>query len=241
MRRADRLLQIIQILRRERRPISGRTIASELEVSLRTIYRDIAALEASGVPVLGEPSVGYVLQDGYDLPPLMFSTNELEIVMLGLRMVGARGDIEINTTARDVVAKIAAILPDAKRSEFLNAPLLAPGPEVLPEDGPVLLQLRGAMKANRKVEILYHAADREPGRRVIWPIVIAFFDRVRVLAAWCELREAYRYFRTDRMLEVNMLPAKIPRSRKRIYADWWHHEKIEQRLGIDGMGVVACA
>ncbi|RVM02193.1 helix-turn-helix transcriptional regulator, partial [Sinorhizobium meliloti] len=161
MRRADRLLQIIQILRRERRPISGRTIASELEVSLRTIYRDIAALEASGVPILGEPSVGYVLQDGYDLPPLMFSTDELEIVMLGLRMVGARGDIEINTTARDVVAKIAAILPDAKRSEFLNAPLLAPGPEVLPEDGPVLLQLRGAMKANRKVEILYHAADRE--------------------------------------------------------------------------------
>ncbi|EHK73461.1 helix-turn-helix type 11 domain-containing protein, partial [Sinorhizobium meliloti CCNWSX0020] len=122
MRRADRLLQIIQILRRERRPISGRTIASELEVSLRTIYRDIAALEASGVPILGEPSVGYVLQDGYDLPPLMFSTDELEIVMLGLRMVGARGDIEINTTARDVVAKIAAILPDAKRSEFLNAP-----------------------------------------------------------------------------------------------------------------------
>ncbi|MCQ1856261.1 helix-turn-helix transcriptional regulator, partial [Neorhizobium galegae] len=158
MRRADRLLQIIQILRRERRPISGRTIASELEVSLRTIYRDIAALEASGVPVFGEPSVGYVLQDGYDLPPLMFSTNELEIVMLGLRMVGARGGKEINTTARDVVAKISAILPDAKRSEFWTAPLLAPGPEVLPKDGPVLLQLRGAMKVNCKVEILYHTA-----------------------------------------------------------------------------------
>ncbi|CDN51762.1 helix-turn-helix transcriptional regulator [Neorhizobium galegae] len=239
MRRADRLLQIIQILRRERRPISGRTIASELEVSLRTIYRDIAALEASGVPVFGEPSVGYVLQDGYDLPPLMFSTNELEIVMLGLRMVGARGGKEINTTARDVVAKISAILPDAKRSEFWTAPLLAPGPEVLPKDGPVLLQLRGAMKVNCKVEILYHTADREPERRTVWPIVIAFFDCVRVLAAWCELREAYRYFRTDRMLEVNLLHAKVPRSRKRIYADWWHHEKMESKLGVDGMGAVA--
>ncbi|CDN58391.1 YafY family transcriptional regulator [Neorhizobium galegae] len=239
MRRADRLLQIIQILRRERRPISGRTIASELEVSLRTIYRDMAALEASGVPVFGEPSVGYVLQDGYDLPPLMFSTNELEIVMLGLRMVGARGGKEINTTARDVVAKISAILPDAKRSEFWTAPLLAPGPEVLPKDGPVLLQLRGAMKVNCKVEILYHTADREPERRTVWPIVIAFFDCVRVLAAWCELREAYRYFRTDRMLEVNLLPVKVPRSRKRIYADWWHHEKMESKLGVDGMGVVA--
>jgi len=241
MRRADRLLQIIQILRRERRPISGRAIASELEVSLRTIYRDIVALEASGVPVLGEPSVGYVLQDGYDLPPLMFTTDELEIVMLGLRMIGARGDIEINTTARDIVAKIAAILPHAKRSELWDAPLLAPGPEVLPEDGPVLFRLRQAMKANRKVELLYHTPDREPERRIVWPIVIAFFDRVRVLAAWCELRQGYRYFRTDRMQEVNVLDARLPRSRKRIYADWWRHEKMEQRLGIDGMGIVARA
>ena len=112
MRRAEGLLQIIQILRRERRPVSGCAIAAELEVSLRTTYRDIVTLQASGVPVIGEPGIGYVLEKGYDLPPLMFTSEELEIVILGLRMAGGRGDASITRTARDTVAEISAILPE---------------------------------------------------------------------------------------------------------------------------------
>ena len=111
MRRADRLLQLIQILRRHRRPVTGETMAAELEVSLRTVYRDIASLIGEGVPVRGEAGVGYVLGEGYDLPPLMFTVDELEAVMLGLRWVARRGDTQLSRAAMDTVAKIGTVLP----------------------------------------------------------------------------------------------------------------------------------
>ncbi len=111
MRRADRLLQIVQILRRNRRPVAASAIASECEVSLRTLYRDMVALEASGVPVRGEAGVGYVLEGGYDLPPLMFNADEVEAIMLGARMVDGRADAALSRAARDVIAKIEAVLP----------------------------------------------------------------------------------------------------------------------------------
>lgn len=229
MRRADRLLQVLQILRRYRRPVSGAAISAELEVSLRTLYRDIAALQASGVPVVGEAGVGYVLEEGYDLPPLMFTAEELEIVMLGLRMVEGRGDAAIRRTARDAVAKIATVLPDGLRDGFLDAPLYAPPPCELPGDRIELLRLREALRLERKVEILYQVPDRAPERRVIWPIVLAFFEHARVLAAWCELRQNYRNFRTDRMLEMTVLEARPPRGRKRLYAEWRRHRMEEAR------------
>ena len=221
MRRADRLLQVIQVLRRARRPVSGGAIAAELEVSLRTVYRDIVALQASGVPVLGEAGVGYVLEDGYDLPPLMFTCEELEIVMLGLRMAQARGDAAICRTAQDAVAKIATVLPEDLRGGFLDAPLYAPPPASLPADRIELARLREALRIERKVEILYQVPGREPERRIVWPIVLAFFERARVLAAWCELRQDHRNLRTDRMLEMTVLEARPPRGRKRLYAEWW--------------------
>ncbi|MBL6432096.1 MAG: YafY family transcriptional regulator [Alphaproteobacteria bacterium] len=218
MRRADRLLQIIQVMRRARGPVSGGAIASELEVSLRTVYRDIVALQASGVPVRGEAGIGYVLEDGYDLPPLMFNAEELEIVMLGLRMAEGRGDAAIVRTARDAVAKIASVLPRGLRDGFLDAPLYAPPPGS-PADRIELVRLREALRSGYKVEILYQVPDA-PERRVIWPIVLAFFERARVLAAWCELRNDFRNFRTDRMLEMTVLEARLPRGRKRLYAEW---------------------
>ncbi|WP_425087263.1 helix-turn-helix transcriptional regulator [Stappia sp.] len=220
MRRADRLLQIIQVLRRARGPVSGGAIARELEVSLRTVYRDIVSLQASGVPVRGEAGIGYVLEDGYDLPPLMFNAEELEIVMLGLRMAEGRGDAAIVRTARDAVAKIASVLPGGLRDSFLDAPLYAPPPGTLPADRIELVRLREALRSGYKVEILYQVPGRAPERRVIWPIVLAFFERARVLAAWCELRNDFRNFRTDRMLEMTVLEARPPRGRKRLYAEW---------------------
>lgn len=221
MRRADRLLQILQILRRARAPVSGAAIAEELEVSLRTIYRDIAALEGTGVPVRGEAGIGYVLEEGYDLPPLMFTAEELEVVMLGLRMAEGRGDAALARTARDAVAKIATVLPAHLREGFLDAPLYAPSAALPPEDRICLARLREGLRSGRKLEIVYQVPGRAPERRVVWPIVLAFFERARVLAAWCELRGAYRNFRSDRILSMEVLEARPPRARSWLYRDWW--------------------
>ncbi|MBA4613323.1 YafY family transcriptional regulator [Stappia taiwanensis] len=234
MRRADRLLQIIQILRRSRGPVSGGAMARELEVSLRTLYRDMVALEASGVPVRGEAGIGYVLEDGYDLPPLMFTAEELETVMLGLRMAEAKGDAALGRAARDAVAKIAAVLPEGLRASFIDAPLYAPSPAPVPADIIDPSLLRAALRSEQKVEILYQVPERAPERRVVWPIVLAFFERARVMAAYCELRQDFRNFRTDRMLELKVLDSRSPRSRKRLYADWWRQVRAGGEGGSNG-------
>jgi predicted DNA-binding transcriptional regulator YafY len=126
MRRADRLLKVIQHLRRHRRPVTGKRLAEELEVSLRTLYRDIADLVAGGVPIRGEAGVGYVLGEGYDLPPLMFKADELEAIMLGLSWVERRGDKSLRDATQDTVAKIAAVLPENMRAFLYDAPLITP-------------------------------------------------------------------------------------------------------------------
>lgn len=227
MRRADRLLQIIQVLRREARPVSGRSIAEELEISLRTLYRDMVALEAAGVPIRGEAGVGYVLEAGYDLPPLMFSTEELEAVMLGLRMVEGRGDRVLSQAARDTVAKIAAVLPASLRDEFIDVPLFAPVFEPFPEEAIELPELRAALRGGEIVEIFYQVPDQLPERRRIWPVVMGFFQQSRVLGAWCELRGDFRSFRTDRILEMRLTGEKMPQSRKRLFAEWKKHQQAE--------------
>ncbi|MXN64491.1 HTH domain-containing protein [Stappia sp. GBMRC 2046] len=220
MRRADRLLQIIQVLRRERRPVSGRYIAEELEVSLRTIYRDMVALEASGVPIRGEAGVGYILEAGYDLPPMMFDTDEMEAVMLGLRMAESRGDAALAKAARNAVAKIAAVLPATMRDEFIEIPLYAPVFEPFPQERIELPELRAALRSGQIVEILYQVPDRMPERRRIWPIVLGFFQQSRVLGAWCELRQDFRNFRTDRIIEMTVTNRRTPVNRQKLFSDW---------------------
>lgn len=227
MRRADRLLQIIQILRRERAPVSGGAMAAELEVSLRTVYRDMVALEASGVPIRGEAGVGYVLEAGFDLPPLMFSTDELEAVMLGLRMVEGRGDAVLSRAARDTVAKIAAVLPGSLQDEFIDVPLFAPVFEPFPQEHIELPALRAALRAGQVVEIAYQVPGRVPERRSIWPIVLGFFQHSRVLGAWCELRRDFRNFRADRILEMAVTERMIPKPRRRLFAEWRQHQRAE--------------
>ncbi|MBA5776686.1 YafY family transcriptional regulator [Stappia sp. F7233] len=227
MRRADRLLQIIQILRRERAPVSGGAIAGELEVSLRTVYRDMVALEASGVPIRGEAGVGYVLEAGFDLPPLMFSTDELEAVMLGLRMVEGRGDAVLSRAARDTVAKIAAVLPGSLKDEFIEVPLFAPVYEPFPREHIELPELRAALRAGQVVEITYQVPGRPAERRSIWPCVLGFFQQSRVLGAWCELRQDFRNFRTDRILDMTVTERMIPKPRRQLFAEWRRHQQAE--------------
>ena len=159
MRRAERLLQLIQILRRHRRPVTGDTIARELEVSLRTVYRDIAALIADRVPIRGEAGIGYVLGEGFDLPPLMFTPDELEAVMLGLRWVARRGDTDLSRAAQDTVAKIGSVLPERLRPFLFDAALLVPPHFRLTEDRVNVALLRTAIREGRKVKLGYRSED----------------------------------------------------------------------------------
>ncbi|HUR43465.1 MAG TPA: YafY family protein [Aestuariivirga sp.] len=220
MRRAERLLQLIQILRRHRRPVTGDVIARELEISLRTVYRDIAALIADRVPIRGEAGVGYVLGEGFDLPPLMFTPDELEAVMLGLRWVARRGDTDLSRAAQDTVAKIGSVLPDKLRPFLFDAALLVPPHSRLTEDRVNVALLRSAIREGRKVSIFYRSEDSRETERTVWPIAVAYFDAQRLIIGWCELRQAFRSFRTDRILTMSVLDEKYQARRKVLLKQW---------------------
>jgi predicted DNA-binding transcriptional regulator YafY len=236
MRRADRLLQLIQILRRHRRPVTGDSIAGELEVSLRTVYRDIAALIGEGVPVRGEAGVGYVLGEGYDLPPLMFTADELEAVMLGLRWVARRGDAQLSRAALDTVAKIGTVLPAQLKPFLYDASLLVPPNTVLPDSIDVA-QFRTAIREGRKVALHYRSAEDAVTERVIWPIAIAYFDASRLVIAWCELRQDFRSFRSDRMIAAEILKDRYPQRRARLLKQW--SEQMRAAEGVQMTDVFA--
>jgi predicted DNA-binding transcriptional regulator YafY len=220
MSRAERLLSLVQALRRRRRPVSGQELANELEVSLRTIYRDIQALVAQGAPIEGEAGIGYVLRPGFVLPPLMFTDEEIEALVFGGRLVASRGDARLARAAEDALAKVAAVLP-ADLSDRMEATGLIAGlsrPEA--PDGVDLSDLRAAIRNETKVVFTYVNERGERSRRTVWPIAIAFYDRVRVLSAWCELRQDFRHFRTDRITDASDLGERYPRRRRALLKDW---------------------
>lgn len=237
MRRAERLLQLLQILRRHRRPVTGDAIARELEVSLRTVYRDIAALIADRVPIRGEAGVGYVLGEGFDLPPLMFTPDELEAVMLGLRWVARRGDTDLSRAAQDTVAKIGAVLPERLKPFLFDAALLVPPHFRLVADQVDVSLLRTAIREGRKVSLTYRSEDGRETVRVIWPIAVAYFDAQRLIIAWCELRQAFRSFRTDRMLAMTVADEKYPARRKVLLKQW--QDETREREGSPQVDVFA--
>jgi len=195
-------------------------MAEELEVSLRTLYRDIADLITDGVPIRGEAGVGYVLGAGYDLPPLMFKSDELEAIMLGLSWVSRRGDKALAIAADDVVAKIGTVLPEALRPFFFDAPLLTPPKFNLTEDQVDIATLRQAIRGQSKVEIDYADEQGRVTRRVIWPIAISYFDAQRLVVAWCELRQGFRHFRSDRVSAMQLLSEKYREPRLKLLARW---------------------
>src|SRR6185295_8355703 len=180
MSRAERLLELMQVLRRHRRPVSGAALARELQVSIRTLYRDIASLQAQGAHIDGEPGMGYVLKPGFKLSPLMFSEEEIEALVLGSRWVADRGDAELAEAALNVLAKIGAVLPVDLRNQLEGSTLLT-GPAAPASAGDVELpKIRRAIRTQRKVEIRYHDLKGEETTRTIWPFALGFFDRVRV-------------------------------------------------------------
>lgn len=229
MRRADRLLRIIQILRRHRRPVKGQTMAEELEVSLRTLYRDIADLITDGVPIRGEAGVGYVLGQGYDLPPLMFTTDEVEAVVLGLRWVMRRGDKELVRAAVDAVAKVGTVLPAELKPVLFDTALIVPPAWQAFPDAVDVATLRRAIREQRKVLLNYQDEAGALTERVIWPIAISYFDAQRLIIGWCELRKDFRTFRTDRMAQAQVLPERYAERRKVLLKRWMEQEHTAGR------------
>lgn len=201
MRRADRLLQIVQVLRRRRRPTTAETLAQELEVVPRTIYRDIAALQASGVPVEGQAGIGYLLRPGYDLPPLMFNAEELEAIVLGARMAADRGDPELARAAENVLAKVSSVLPRGASDQMWRARLMVPHRSAAAAAfGQHLPDIRHAVRDQQKLRIDYEDGHGAASSRTIWPLGLYFFSHVTIVCAWCEARQDFRAFRADRIL-----------------------------------------
>jgi predicted DNA-binding transcriptional regulator YafY len=204
MRRADRLFRIVQYLRK-RKVVTARRLADELEVSERTIYRDVQDLVASGVPIVGEAGVGYALDRRFDLPPIAFDAGELAALALGARMVESWGDAALARDARSAIDKIEQILPERLRPRLSRAPLFAPGFHVPAAITAHVGSLRGAVDQARKVALRYVDRQKDQSRRVVRPLGLAFWGSTWSLAAWCELREDFRVFRLDRIEQLEVL------------------------------------
>ena len=228
MARAERLLDLIQVLRRHRRPVSGQTLADELGISLRTVYRDIRTLVGQGAAIDGEAGIGFILRPGFVLPPLMFSDEEIEAVVLGLRWVARRTDAPFGRAAVNALAKIAAVLPDDLRDSIAGIGLLvAPGPEAATID---LAAVRAAIRSEHKIILDYADAKGARTQRTVWPIALGFFDRARVLAAWCETRRGFRHFRTDRIAALRLTGRRYPQRRRVLMKEWREIEGVAEQI-----------
>ncbi len=220
MSRSQRLLDLIQVLRRHRRPVSGAVLAEDVGVSLRTLYRDIETLKAQGAHIDGEAGIGYVLRPGFMLPPLMFTEEEIEALVLGCRWVSERADTPLGDAARNAIAKIAAVLPEDLRDSLEASNLLiGPGEPIAAGDAE-LAPIRAAIRTEQKLQISYADGKGKSTKRTIWPFALAFFDRARVVVAWCELRKDYRHFRTDRIAALQPTHKRYPRRRQALLKEW---------------------
>lgn len=230
MSRAERLLELMQTLRRHRQPVPGKALAAALGVSLRTLYRDIASLQAQGADIDGEAGLGYVLRPGFVLPPLMFSAEEIEALVLGSRWVAERGDARLGEAARNALAKITAVLPAELRHEADSTALLV-GPERPSAQGERLLaQVRAAIRAERKLEVCYRDLQERETTRILWPFAVGFFEECLVLAAWCERREDFRHFRLDRIACLELGAERYPQRRQSLLKRWRQQQGVAARL-----------
>ena len=230
MSRSARLLDLIQLLRTHRRPVAGHTLAAHMGISIRTLYRDIATLQAQGADIQGAPGFGYMLKPGFLMPPMMFSEEEIEALVLGARWVTARTDDELKNAARNALAKIAAVLPADLRHELETNSLLVYNTRERHLGTADFPAMREAIRQGMKIDIDYADVNGQPTTRRIWPFALAYFEETRVLAAWCELRSAFRHFRTDRLSTMTVTDIRIPRRRDRLLAEWRRTHKVTQEM-----------
>ena len=237
MRRADRLFQIIQVLRRSRRPVTAEAMAEELETSKRTIYRDIVDLMAQRAPIRGEAGVGYVLDDGFDMPPLMLTPDEVEAAVLGAQLVARQGDLALARAAQDLVAKIHTVVPERLRPLVLEpSSRVAPIRNLIP-DRLDMGAVRLAIRSGRKIRMGYRDEQDRLTQRTVWPFAVGYHESVRLLIAWCELRTDFRSFRTDRVDEAEFLEERYPERPAMLRARWRRQmEEMAAKMGMREVG-----
>jgi predicted DNA-binding transcriptional regulator YafY len=228
MRRADRLFQIVQRLRRRGAVVTAAALARELEVSERTIYRDVADLTASGVPIAGEAGVGYRLPRGtFDLPPLMFTEEEIEALVLGARVVQSWGDPALARAAEDVLAKVEAVLPAERRDRIADATLFALNMREQREVGERLARLRASVREQRKIELDYGDRLGQQTTRTVWPLGLFYWGATWTVGGWCELRVGFRNFRLDRITRLETTDARFPNTPGRTLQDLFDYYRRE--------------
>lgn len=232
MTRSARLLALIQTLRRHRHPVTGDALASGLGISLRTLYRDIATLQSQGAQIDGAPGQGYMLREGFVLPPLMFTLEEIEALVLGSRWVNSRDDPALASAARDALAKIGAVLPPHLRHELDTTTLMVGRSDAPGLDRDVMALLRQAIRNEHKVQLRYRDLQDSVTDRIVWPFALGFFDQVQVLVAWCELRGTHRHFRADRIEQAQVLDERSPRRRTVLIREWRQQEGLPATDGI---------
>lgn len=220
MRRADRLFDIIQALRGKTQPTTAAALAQKLEVTTRTIYRDIATLQARRIPIEGEPGLGYLLRKGFDLPPLMFTMEEIEAITVGANLVHRIRDPKLQEAAESVLNKLQHAVPKDLRS-YLVSPrfYVSEGDTVRPE-GIELLDVRNAIRTCRKIAITYIDEQQRRSRRTIWPIATVYYVDVTLIAAWCELRGDYRHFRANRIVQSEVLEERYAADSSPMMVEW---------------------
>ncbi|MDM9626824.1 YafY family protein [Rhizobium sp. S152] len=227
MARSERLLTLLQTLRRYRRPVSGSVLACETGVSIRTLYRDIASLQAQGALIEGEPGIGYILRPGFMLPPMMFSQDEIEALVLGSRWVARAADPRLAAAGADALAKIADVLPREIRDEIETSPLLIHMRPPIASKADLGV-IRKAIRSERVLKLTYTDEGGAVSIRNVWPFAISYTEQVRMVVAWCELRQDYRHFRTDRIVEMIPQETRYPRRRAVLLQEWSERE-IEPR------------
>lgn len=225
MSRTERLLDLLQSLRCRKYAVSARSLAEELGVSVRTVYRDIQALNNLGATVDGEAGVGFLLRPGYTMPPLMFTLEETEALVVGARWVIGRADGHLATAARNGLAKINAVVPKVLQNELESCTLFIPSQPRVPVDAAFMENLREAIRDNRKMTIVYRDSKDKVTRRTIWPFAIGFWDQVQLVAGWCETRSDFRHFRADRVESWTTTDIEYPRRRFDLLQEW------RERLG----------
>jgi predicted DNA-binding transcriptional regulator YafY len=220
MRRADRLFDIIQALRTTPHPVTAAALAEQLEVTVRTIYRDIAALQGSRVPIEGAPGLGYVLRRGFDLPPLMFTTEEADAIAIGVRLLRRLRDAKLQQAAESVLAKLAVVVPQPLQQHLVSAPIYVSDGDAPPVTGVDPAALRVAIHDARKVAIAYIDERGRHTHRTICPVAMAYYVDATLLGAWCELRNDFRNFRVDRISNARLLDEQFLAESGKLMAEW---------------------
>ncbi|MBQ0711017.1 MULTISPECIES: YafY family protein [unclassified Ochrobactrum] len=227
MRRADRLFQIVQHLRGGRL-VTARQLAERLEVSERTIYRDISDLQSTGVPIDGEAGVGYILRQGFELPPLMFTRDEIVALVAGARLIRAWGGVSMARGAEEALVKIEAVLPKEERARITSTQIHAPTARISMDERRIIDAVERAVDQGNVLNIRYRDLESRESERDIRPLGLWFWGKVWTVIGWCELRNAFRTFRTDRIVEANNAGRVFRAERGKTLADFYRLMELSE-------------